>query len=79
MGSMPPAAPAAAGSGSGISVTTTSEVKKVLATEAAFSRAHRTTLVGSIIPAFSRSSYTPACNTVLCQPETIEASVDMLM
>ena len=57
---MPPAAPAPAASGSGISVTTTSDVKKVLATDAAFSSAHRTTLVGSIMPALSRSSYTPA-------------------
>ena len=55
---MPPAA-APCASGSGISVTTTSDVKKVLATEAAFSKAHRTTFVGSMIPAFKRSSYTP--------------------
>lgn len=59
MESMPPGAAAPCGSGSGISVTTTSDVKKVLATDAAFSKAHRTTLVGSMIPAFRRSSYTP--------------------
>lgn len=60
MESMPPAPAAAAGSGSGISVTTTSDVRKVLATDAAFSKAHRTTFVGSMIPAFNKSSYLPA-------------------
>ena len=44
MESMPPGV-APIGSGSGMSVTTTSDVRKVLATEAAFSSAHRTTCV----------------------------------
>jgi hypothetical protein len=39
----PPMAPAPAGSGSGIMVTITEEVRKVLATDKAFSRAQRTT------------------------------------
>ncbi len=46
---MPPPA-GAAGSGAGISVTTLSVVSRVAATEAAFCKALRVTLVGSMMP-----------------------------
>ena len=55
----PSPAAAAATSSSGISVTTTSDVRKVLDTEAAFSSAHLITLVGSMIPFSMRSWYSP--------------------
>jgi hypothetical protein len=45
--------------GSGISVRVASARSSRLATETAFSRAMRTTLVGSMIPASIRSTYSP--------------------
>ena len=47
------------GSFSGISHTTTSEVRKILATEQEFSRAQRITLVGSMMPLTMRSWNSP--------------------
>ena len=52
-------APATAASGSGISHTTTSEVRKIFATEHEFSSAQRITLVGSMMPFSMRSSKLP--------------------
>lgn len=78
----PPAGPAA-GSGSGISVTMTSDVKNVRAMEAACSRAHRTTFDGSMIPAFKRSSYLSVAalypTEVSCWSKTCSKMVHMIM
>mmetsp|Transcript_69126 Transcript_69126/g.218680 ORF Transcript_69126/g.218680 Transcript_69126/m.218680 type:complete len:332 (+) Transcript_69126:130-1125(+) len=48
-----------AGASSGISTTTTSEVRNVLATDPAFSSAQRMTLVGSMMPASMRLQSSP--------------------
>jgi len=52
-------APEPIGSASGISHTTTSEVRKILATETEFSRQQRITLVGSMMPLTMRSWNSP--------------------
>ncbi len=58
--SIPPSNPAGIfGSFSGTSVSVASVSSKTLATETAFSSAIRTTLVGSMIPASIRSTYSP--------------------
>src|SRR6266545_1455811 len=57
MSGMPP--PAIAGCFSGASATIASVVRMFLAIDAAFWSAERVTIVGSMIPAFTRSSYTP--------------------
>jgi hypothetical protein len=57
--SPPPGAPAGAFSFSGLSATTTSVVRNRAAMEAAFWSADRVTLAGSMIPAASRSTYSP--------------------
>src|SRR6266545_742716 len=57
--SPPPGAPAGAFSFSGLSATTTSVVRNRAAMEAAFCSADRVTLAGSMIPAASRSTYSP--------------------
>src|SRR5699024_570807 len=49
----------AAPAGSGLSATTASVVRKSAAMEAAFCRAERVTLTGSLMPAARRSSYSP--------------------
>ena len=58
---MPPIPPAGiagmAGASDFFSASTHSVVRNIEAIEAAFSSATRDTLVGSMIPAFSRSSY----------------------
>jgi len=56
---MPPPMPAAgaAGSGWGMSVTRDSVVRTMAATEVAFCRAERVTLVGSVMPRSSMSVY----------------------
>src|SRR4029077_15466130 len=56
----PPGGIAGADLSSGLSATMASVVSIRLATEAAFCSAVRTTLVGSMMPAFSRSSYSSA-------------------
>ena len=53
---MPPAPAAGAGLSSGISEMTASVVRSSVLMEAAFCSAVRTTLVGSMTPAFTRSS-----------------------
>ena len=58
MSMAPPPLAVADGPSSGASYTTTSDVKKVLATDTEFSSAQRITLVGSMMPAFIRFSYT---------------------
>src|SRR5699024_1018238 len=59
MPSMPAAASAPAAAFSGLSATTDSVVRNRPAIEAAFCRAERVTLTGSLMPAASRSSYPP--------------------
>ena len=54
---MPPPTPAPAFSGA--SATIASVVRMFFAIDAAFCSAERTTIVGSVIPDFMRSSYTP--------------------
>jgi hypothetical protein len=51
--------PAPAGCFSGASATTASVVRMFFAIEAAFCRAERTTMVGSVMPDLIRSSYSP--------------------
>src|SRR5262249_54196697 len=52
-------APAPAGVFSGASATIASVVRMFFAIDAAFCSAERTTIVGSVIPALTRSSYSP--------------------
>jgi len=52
---MPPPAPA----GSGFSATMHSVVRMFLAIDAAFCRAERVTMAGSMMPALTMSSYSP--------------------
>src|SRR5207248_7202597 len=56
MSGMPPPTPA--GCFSGASATIASVVRMFFAIDAAFCSAERTTIVGSVIPALTRSSYT---------------------
>ena len=53
------AEPATATSASGISHTTTSEVRNTFATDTEFSRQQRITLVGSMMPRAMRSTNSP--------------------
>src|SRR5690606_31153051 len=57
MSSIPPCPPAAPFSSLGMSATRASEVSRRVATLAAFWRAERVTLVGSMMPALTRSVY----------------------
>ena len=57
--SPPPGPPAGAGFFSGLSATTASVVRNSAAIDAAFCSAERVTLAGSMMPAASRSTYSP--------------------
>jgi len=60
MSPMPPPPPGIAGSSFfGISVTATSNVRNIAATDTAFSNAERVTFFGSMTIPFTRSSYSP--------------------
>src|SRR5215212_6903922 len=77
--SMPALVTAAAPSPAGGSATTTSVVTTRAPMEAAFWRAERTTIAGSVIPAETRSSYSPvrALNpTSSCRFLTLSATMD---
>jgi hypothetical protein len=54
-----PPPPAAGASGSGLSATSASVVSSSPAIDAAFCSAERVTLAGSMMPALTRSSYSP--------------------